>query len=372
MSGITIFQAIYGLKYGGAEKLLVSLSRGIRDAGCRVVVLALTCAGPVEDELKKEGIEVLALRRDAKFTLADFIKLIALIKREKPQVIHTHLQNADIIAGLAARLCAVPQVSTFHGTYRNPGLLEGLKQRMRVFLPQRIVAVSQDTARYCSQVLKAKPSKVSVIYNGIDIDRFSAAGDSVLKKEDLGVAADEKIIFAFGRLEYEKGHQYLIEAIACLKKKNPGIKIKLLIAGEGSLKPKLSEMIDCNGLSEDALLLGGRSDIPELLKIADIVVNPSLSEGLPVTCLEAMAAGKAIIATGVGGVNELFSDRTDAIIIKPAEAQAIASAIQDLLADRVLAEKIGRNAREKVGKYYSADKMLEKLLYIYDVLTGER
>jgi len=372
MNGITIFQVIYGLKYGGAEKLLIPLSCGMRDAGFRVVVVALTCAGPVEDDLKKEGIEVIVLRRDARFGLPDFIKLVSLIRKEKPQIIHTHLQNADIIAGLAARLCRVPQVSTFHGRYHNPGWLEEIKQRIRVFLPHRIIAVSQDTARYCSQVLKVGPGKVSVIYNGIDIDRFYTGRAGVLKKEDLGVAADERIIFAFGRLEHEKGHKYLIEALPAVKDKCPEFKLKLLIAGEGSLKQRLSEIIACNKLTGDVLLLGGRRDIPELLEIADIVVNPSLSEGLPLTCLEAMAAGKAIIATGVGGVNELLSDGIDAVIIKPADQQAIASAISDLLRDDGLAEKISRNAREKAGKYYSADKMIEKLLYIYDVLTGER
>ena len=367
---INIAQVIYGLKYGGAEKLLIPLSTKVDSERFRVMVIALTCGGPVERELRRLDVEVRVLRRDGKFRLFDLLRLIRLIKKEKVDIVHTHLQNADLWAGFAARLCGIKHISTFHGTYYKKAPLEFLKQRLRVILPDNIIAVSHAIAKYCTEQLKAKEEKIIVIYNGVDFDRFQVSGETNLKRREMGIPVNATVLGSFGRLEIEKGYYYFIEAVSHLKANYPKTNSNLivLIVGEGSLRQKLMQKAVELGVKDEVKFLGERSDVPQLLQITDIVVIPSLSEGLSIVALEAMAAGKPLIATNVGGMPELITSGSDGLLVSPCDASALSCAILTLMENKDLAYRLASAAKEKLAKNFSEESMLTKIMQAYEEL----
>jgi glycosyltransferase involved in cell wall biosynthesis len=367
---INIAQVIYGLKYGGAEKLLIPLSTKVDSERFRVMVIALTCGGPLEEQLRRSNIDVRVLRRDGRFSLFDLFRLVRLIKEQEIDIIHTHLQNADIWAGLAAKFCGVKHISTFHGVYFKISILESMKQKLRVILPHKIIAVSHHTANYCIVQLKAKSEKVVVVHNGVDISKFQSVLDIDFKRRELGIAQDKTVLASFGRLEIEKGHRCLIEAIAHLKNVYSKINLVVLIVGEGSLKQKLMKMSMELGLNEIVRFLGDRRDVAELLEITDIVVNPSLSEGLPLSCLEAMAAGKPVVATRVGGMPELIKDKENGLLVESGDPARLARGILDLIEDKDLAKRLALKAKDSTRTDFSIDKMLVQTSQLYESLIN--
>jgi len=371
---LSIAHIIYGLKYGGAEKLLIPLAAKLDPERFRVIVVALTCGGPVEEELRSLNINVRVLRRDGRFSIFDLARLIQLMKEQDIDIIHTHLQNADIWAGLAAKLCRIKHISTFHGAYFKNSAFEFLKQRLRVILPDKIIAVSENTASHCIRRLKVNPNKVKVIYNGVDSNRFKVGVEPSLKKREIGISDNTIVLSAFGRLEIEKGHRYLIEAVSYLKTDYPNFnsKITVLIVGEGRLKKELMQMASELGVEEEVKFLGERDDIAELLGITDIVVIPSLSEGFSIVALEAMAAGKPVVATNVGGMPELITNETDGLLISPGDKSAVASAILALIENKDLAYRLSYAAKEKVTKNFSEEGMLAKIMQVYEDLMQRK
>ena len=365
---ITVAYVIYGLKYGGAEKLLKPLSSGLNKDKFRAIVLALTCGGPVEQELRGAGVDVRVLRRDGRFSIFDLGRLVKLLKEENVDIVHTHLQNADIWAGFAARLCGIKHVSTLHGAYFKKSPFEFIKQRLRVAFPWRIIAVSRQTAEYSIARLKARREKVSVIYNAIDASEFQVVHDAVLKRRELGISDGAIVLGVFGRLEAEKGHRYLIEAVSHLRGSCPDINLEVLIVGEGNLKEELIRMVSRLKLEKVIRFLGERSDVPELLDVVSIVVIPSLSEGFPISCLEAMAAGKPIAATNVGGVSELIKDRVDGILVQPKDYLGLARAILDIMDNQELALSLSKHARDKVSSDFTFERMIAQTVAVYESL----
>jgi glycosyltransferase involved in cell wall biosynthesis len=364
---IKIAQVIYGLKFGGAEKLLIPLSTKLNPRKFKVMVVALTCGGPVEDELKRQGVDVRILRHDGRFGLLELIRLIRILKKGKFDIVHTHLQNADLWAGLAANFCRIRHVSTFHGEYFKKTLTEFLKQRLRVILPDKIIAVSQSTARHCIARLGAKADKIVVIYNGVEVDAYDIALGVAAKRKEMGISETAVVLGAFGRLEIEKGHRYLIKALSLLKMSYSNI--VTLIVGIGSLGQELVEMAQGLGLKKEIRFLGERSDIPELLKIVDIVVSPSLSEGLSISCLEAMAAARLVVATEVGGIPELIEDKQSGVLVESGNPLSLAKVISSVIENKVLAQRLGLQARERVKVSFSIDKMIDKTASLYEELV---
>jgi len=352
---IRIAHAIYGLKYGGAEKLLVPLSSRIDRERFHAIVVALTCGGPVEDDLRREGVDVRVMRRDARFGPRDLLALIALLRRERIDIVHTHLQNADILAGLAAKACGVKQVSTFHGIVHDAGPVGTLKLRLRVRLPDRIIAVSAATAKTCVDEFGARRDKVGIVYNGLDSDSFFPP----VKVEPR----QETILATVGRLEEEKGNAFFLEALSQVRKVRTNV--MGMVIGDGSLRGALERQAAELGLKEAVHFLGDRNDVPDLLRIVDIVVIPSISEGLSLVALEAMACGKPVVATRVGGIPELIDDGTNGLLVPPADPRALARSVLELAGDGDLRERMGSHGRAKVMGQFSLETMIRGIERVY-------
>ena len=367
---IKIAHLIYGLKYGGAEKLLIPFTTQLNKEKFETIVIALYLGGPVLEKLRKESVKVYLIREDAKFGIFDFFKLISILKKEKVDIIHTHLFLADFWGGLASRLCRGSlHITTTHGFFLSDDRIYNFKQRLRVILPKYIIAVSKKDADTCINRLGVAEEKIRVIYNGIEIKEPPPRPNQKLKK-DLCIDND-KVILNVGSLEEIKGHIYLLKAAEELLKARKDI--VFLIIGDGSLRDELQKFIDERKLNNYVKLLGLKDNVDDYLSICDIFLSTSLSEGLSLSILEAMALGKCVIATNVGGNPEIIDNNINGILVPPKDPLKIAQALNTLLENDPLRKELGENARSKVKKYFNQETMIKRLEDFYiEKLTGIR
>jgi len=363
---IKIAHVIYGLKIGGAENLLLQVCPRFDPNRFSVSVFALTYGGPLEEKLVRAGIKVKVIRRDGKFNFYNFIQLVNLIKKENIKILHTHLQNADILGGLAARVCRIKQISTYHRPPYKESFWEYVKQKLSTSLAYKIISVSQDAKDYCIKRLKTDAKKIRVIYNGVDIKRFEIKENKYNIRKEFDLNPEAFVISSIARLEEEKGHRYLIEAIYHISKLRPHFNLSTIIAGDGSLKGKLQEMVIKLNLKDKIKFLGARFDIPKVLFASDIMVLSSFIEGLPISCLEAMAVGVPVIATHIGGVKELIKDGKNGLLVEPGNALQLAEAILKLVDEPLLAKHLAEQARLDIMRDFTLENMIKNIEEIYE------
>nr|MBI3614609.1 glycosyltransferase [Nitrospirota bacterium] len=181
------------------------------------------------------------------------------------------------------------------------------------------------------------------------------------------VPDDVPVIGILGRLTHQKGHVYLLRALPLLLAKFPSL--RCLVVGDGELREELQGLAAALGLSEHCLFLGVRQDIPEVLAALDVLVLPSLSEGLPYAALEGMAMGKPIVATAVNGVPELIQDGANGRLIPREDSKALARAVEEVLADPSTGRALGQAARKTVEQEFSAERWVDQLESLYERLA---
>jgi glycosyltransferase involved in cell wall biosynthesis len=210
------------------------------------------------------------------------------------------------------------------------------------------------------------PAAITIIYNGIDGDEFTREFDRAEIIEELDISPDAKIIGIVARLDSIKNHRCLIKAMKKVAARFPDA--LLLVIGDGPLRTELEELVSFVRLNNNIKFLGTRNDIPRLLSVLDIFVLCSLSEGLPLTILEAMAAGKPIVATDVGGIPEIIKDGIDGIIIPSDDSDRLAEAISELLRDKRKRHEMGAKARMKFEEKFTIQTMVKSYEELYESL----
>ena len=223
----------------------------------------------------------------------------------------------------------------------------------------RIIFVNKMTREAYIKLYRISRSRSITIYNGVDLGSFSNLDylrDQARK--GLGASDDDVIVFAAGNLTVVKGYEYLIKAIYLLVRK--GLSVKCFIAGQGELKSQLELLVRKLGIEKSVSLLGYRSDIPLLLAASDIFCMPSINEALGYSLLEAMAAGIPVVASHVGGIPEVVSNGKEGILIPPRDANSLAEAIKQLVSNRELRTRMGKNGRMRVEKKFTLEKMLSE------------
>ncbi|MGD0280524.1 MAG: glycosyltransferase family 4 protein, partial [Smithella sp.] len=186
-------------------------------------------------------------------------------------------------------------------------------------------------------------------------------------KNNAGIKADTRIIGTVGRLVEQKGHKYLIQAARNIVNKFSDV--KFLIVGDGPLRSELEALAESQGLGEKINFAGQRSDIPELLAMMDIFILPSITEGLPLVILEAMASERPVIATRVSGIPFVIKDGVDGLLCNSCDVQALVEKMENLLTNKELADKLGRNGKEKALSKYRAEEMINNYSRLYMKIT---
>ena len=349
------------LGFGGGETQVLGLTIALADGGHRAELIC-DPAGRLWERAVAAGIRCHPLRIRNAIDLAAAVRLRAILKRERYDVVHFHTSRAHAMAPFARGFARALVVTRRMDYPPN-----------RVFAPylynravDAVVAISAGVADSLAAA-GVDRQRTAVVLSGVDCDRFRppTAAERADARRALAISDGEFAISAVGALEPRKGHRYLVEAVARLAPAAASIKLKCFIAGQGSSRGELEREIAQLGCAERVRLLGRIEDPRELLRASDVFVMPSLKEGLGVAALEAMASGLPVIVSGVGGLREVVEPDRTGIVVPPSNPQAIASAIGRLADSPGLKAQIGAAARARAVENYSMATMAERTLALY-------
>lgn len=368
---------ITDLNMGGTEKVVFETVTRIDKNRFQPVVVSFKKNGTYAQRIREAGIPVETLDLHGvpwlfpiKFLSALF-RLARRAKKERISLIHAFLFQANIIAKIVGKLSAVPVIVSHRG-FEKPGSWKYLLERLTNRWARAILVNSDALRREVSRQLKLPREAIRTVYNGVEVDAGPAGDRDGLIKE-FSLRETDVIVVSVGRLHPVKGFQHLIEAAALTRHRGPGgRRIVFLIAGDGPDRAALNELTFARDMSRRIVLCGWRDDTRRIVAGADIFVLPSLAEGFPNAVLEAMAMGKPVIASSVGGVPEMIDNANSGMLVPPANVPALAERIALLAADPELRAKLGANARSKVISTFTMDRMIRGHEALYTEILGSR
>ncbi len=348
--------------FGGAEVSLLMLLEGLDRRLWSPVLFHHGGAGIrlLLEEADRLNVRTRLVERVA--GLFDLFRLIREVRSEGAAVFHAHLPWA-LRCGpglLAATLARVPAVVATQQLFRGIGSTRQIiRNRLIAAGVDRYIAVSSEMADMLRKKALLPRRKIVVIRNAVDLRRFreepAGSGGSTLER-----FPGRPIVLTVARLDPQKGLGDLLAAAAQVPDAN------FVIAGEGPDRERLEGTARSLGLDDRVRFLGHREDVPDLLKSCDVFVLPSLYEGFPLSVVEAMASGRPVIATAVGGTPEAVSDGENGLLIPPGDPSALAAAIRSVLSDPVLARRLGSAGRERAFRKFSAAEMVRQVVRLYE------
>jgi glycosyltransferase involved in cell wall biosynthesis len=367
---------------GGAETSIVTLGKHIDRSQFSITVI-LPSEGSFSRELDKIGIYakviylpigLLRLKRGDVFPSLVFIlaylfyiqfflmKLFIYLRKNRFDLVMTNTVKAHIYGSIVASLCRIPVIWRFHDilspTDFSPFLIRIIILFGRWF-PKRILAVSKVTKEYLARN-GLKDDKIEIIFNGIDSELFEIKDVSKDIRRELKIEGKTKLIGCIGRIIPEKGQKSFLLSIPGVIKKYPeafSLIIGDVFLKEEAYKEELLEIIKKNGLEERIKFMGFRKDIGDVIRSLDLVIFPSVAqEAFPLSVLEAMALGKPVIASNIGGVSEIIEDGITGMLIEPNHPEQITDRILHLLSNQEIYSSIAQKAKEVVTERFSLQK----------------
>lgn len=319
------------------------------------------------EQARQMGYPARGVRMNGPLDFAAQLRLQRLLESLAPDLLCAHGYKASIMGWWAARKMGIPIIGFSRG-YTSESLRVDFYERFeRWVLPRLdgIICVSEGQKRRLWDLGIRNP-KMWVVHNAVEVDESGVEDQERLKAEALarlGIPDHMKVMVAAGRLSREKGHRSLVEALALLGDARP--EWLLLICGEGPCREDLEKQARRLGVLERCWFLGFRQDIKEIFQAMDLLVLPSLTEGLPNVILEAFACGKPVVATNVGGVPEVVDEGVSGLLVPPGRADLLARAIEILLHDPDRRKKMGLAGCERVRRDFTFEAQAKKLQAIY-------
>ena len=367
-----VFQFLCGRAWGGGCVVVLAITRALIARGDEVWVLSF------DDETDRRFLEIGAhlIRPPFWFQSINPTDLLLLAyfgrvcKKQKFDLVATHTSKGGFLGRLAAHMAGVPHiVHHAHGfSFNRP--LSGRATRFFVGLERfaaangdLIIAVNEQQRRMAVELGVEKAEKTCTIHNGIDLTPFNRPNGTEARRR-LGFDSSALLIGAVGRLAAQKGFPYLIRAIPRVLRSVPSA--QFIIAGDGELKAELKQEAQRVGAADRIHFIGFQHDVPGLLAALDIFVQPSLWEGLSISLIEALAAGKPIVATDIEGNREVVDNGITGLIVPPADPDALADALVLLALDRGRARTLSENARSAANERFSETRMVTDILATYD------
>jgi glycosyltransferase involved in cell wall biosynthesis len=371
---ISLLYVIDGLEFGGGERVFLQLASNLRDR--YRVVAATKTNGTFASELDKLGIELLSVNMSRQLTFAPIRQLRNIIHQNDISLVHSQGARADFFARLAGRttnashiICTVAMpVEGFEvGPWRKRiyRLMDQLSERY----VDRFVVVS-DVLKHTLTVNRSiDAQRVVRIYNGIELDQYRLDFQDTGLRNQWDIPPSVPLIGAIGRLVWQKGFEYFIEAIPRILSIVP--EATFLIVGEGPLLDNLEGLARKLGVENKVVFTGFRNDIQNVLATLDILAVPSVLEGFPMITLEAMAMAKPIIASKIQGISEQIFDQKEGILVPPRSPSELAAAVIEIVRDKELALRIGLAARRRVEDCFTVEKMVRETEDLYlSLLAG--
>ena len=352
-----IMQVIPYFCFGGAEIMCENLTYALKNAGQEVFAVSLYHdRTPIARRMEEAGIRIVYLDKKLGLDLSMVPKLIKIIRRERPDVVHTHL---DVIkyAVLAAKLAGVKKcVHTVHSLAdreaegRVQKIINGFYFRRGWSVP---VALTPEVRNSVSEFYGLPLSRVPVIYNGIDLSRCVP--------KTTYETGETVTILHVGRFDVPKNHPGLLEAFRLLLETHPECRLRLV--GDGELRPDMEKLAREKGIADFVEFCGMQSNVYPYLHDADIFTLPSIYEGNPMTIIEAMGTGLPIVASRVGSIPDMISDGESGLLVEP-EPQSICAGLTRLVGDAALRQRLGLAAR-KQSQTFSAEHMARDYISCY-------
>ena len=362
---ITVFHLIGSLRVGGAEQQVVSLAPLFDKQKFKVMVCAMQPGGALRDRLDQAGIEYICINYRIRSYIPVMLRFISLLKREKVDILHTHMYTASRFGRIAGVIAGVRvMIATDHGRDPWKKWWDIAFDRIMIKRTALRIGVSQDLVDIIKMCENPPPEKLAMIPNGVDSERFKCGeGERNRVRAEFGIADDEILVGAVGRLVDPKAFHILIEAVSLLARRMP--RVRLVLVGDGNLRPELEKQAADLGVPGLVLFAGMRMDIPAVLSAIDVFTISSKSEGLPVSLLEAMVAGRPIVTTKVGGIPEVVGDHQEALLVEPNNPTALADAIAEVILNPEPAAQRARLAQEKATSEYSVAATVRTLEQVY-------
>jgi glycosyltransferase involved in cell wall biosynthesis len=360
------------MNIGGIGQYIVSLAKALKQK--RVECFVASSGGELTPELVRLDIRHMRLEMNTKFEFGPKVfrsssRLTQIIKDNHIDLIHAHTRVSQVASYLASRRAGIPYVATCHGYFNAK-----LSRRLFDTWGEKVVAISEAVRVHLEKDFNIDPQRIEVIYNGIDLNRFSNtySTDQIARaKRSLGIQRGN-VVGTMGRLSSVKGQKFLIEAMKEIAAKSKDT--QCLIIGSGREEAALKSLARSLGLEGRVIFTGAAyMDIPLYISCMDIFVLPSIEEGLGLALLEAMSLGRPCVASATGGIKDIINDGVNGILTPVGDSVSIANAVLKILSDKDLAKNMSEISRDFVKSRFSIEAMANNMIGLYErVIRAER
>jgi glycosyltransferase involved in cell wall biosynthesis len=364
---ISVLHFLNTLARGGTEEHVLMLLRGLDRRQFR---LHLVCTPEVAEKLRADvpaDVELLPLRLRKPTQAASAVRLMHLMRSRRVGILHCHQFYSSIFAAPLGRLCRVPVI------LETPHVREqwrrGWKANYRI---DRVVgrcvdyylANCQANARYLMEEKGLPAEKVELIYHGDDLKRFHPDHRPPADlRESLGFGHDDPVLIVLGRLEPQKGHHVLLDALPMVRREFPAV--RLVCVGDGSSRGALGNQAARLGLQDTVRFVGHQSNVADWLALGDVTVLPSFFEGLPLVPMESLAAGRPVVASAVDGTPEIVISGKTGLTVPAGDVAALGGAVCEMLRDPALRRDLARAGREWVLEHFTEERLVERTQALY-------
>jgi len=360
-----VLTLLVGYGVGGAEQLILDTAPRLRALGFDLRSAALKGPGPLLPELEAQGVPSVALGARHRGDLAVVLRLAALLRKERIDILHSHLFLANLAGRIAGRLAGVPVI--FSGQHDTDVWMRPhhrLIERWSARLADRVIACSEAVRAWEIGTIGQPPEKVTTLRNAIVPPAEPSEADRRSARAALGASSDDLLVGTLGRLfEPKKGLSVFIDAAAAVLQRVP--RARFVLVGDGPARADLEARAARAGLGDRLRFAGGRRDVARLLSAYDLFVQPSIWEGFGLTLVEAMAVGLPVVATDVGGIPEIVRHGRDGILVPAGDAAALASAIAALLDDPARRSAFAAEGRHRARTEFHIDRLVAETAALY-------
>jgi glycosyltransferase involved in cell wall biosynthesis len=360
------------VRYGAEEHMLTLL----RELPRLLFRFHMVCPPELAERIRGDlpaDVELIELSLSSFWRVRDILEFAKILKKRRIDILHSHMSFSSRFASPIGWACGVPAIlETTHvaENWRRGWLKSSnLPDRAFGYFVDFFIAVSEANASYLINQKGLPRGKVVVIRNGCDLSRFSVTRDKrFAMRKDMGLHEDTPTLIVPARLEPQKGHSVLLDAVSLIRREFPMLQVFCL--GEGSLRKDLEAKVHLLGLQETVRFLGFQPNVNDWFDMGDLTVLSSFYEGLPLVAIESLAASRAVVATAVDGTPEVVVDGITGKTVPPGQPGALAEAICDLLRQPALIEKLGRQGRDLVQREFNQQKQVQQTAELYCSCLG--
>jgi glycosyltransferase involved in cell wall biosynthesis len=358
---------------GGAQSVLLQILRKLdRDRFSPAVVCLFGGDSTIADDIRAIGVEVTDLKMIPRWNITAVWRYYRLLRREKPDIVHAALFHASLLSRLVGHLARLPVIVTWRQSVELGSPIREWLNRWTSRWDDGVVAVCEPVRQAELERGGGPPERVKVLYNCVDVEQISAlaSADSGRLRSELGIPDGSLVVGMVGRLHPTKGVDVLLQAMQSIAR--DGFQARLVVVGDGPLKEDLMRTAGRLAIADVTIFTGSRSDVPALLGALDLLVLPSLWEGLPLAILEAMAARLPVVATDVGGNSEAVVDGVTGLLVPPGDVPALSRAIRQLATDGAQRRQMGQAGYERALRLFSAQTVANRFAELYLALLAEK